>query len=273
MPRMNYIDKKGMRKMTPYACATSSSGMGLFAKQHGGSIIQIDDNEYDIVTKYDDEEECMVIVINDDKRYKCFKSQIFDNDPKTVLLQSFGYNQICTTNKKMEGREGTRAMMLALIQYIKENHSSVNKITLSDESFIDCEGEKFNLYSYYMLKYGEPYYMKNFGFQFTDGNQIKLYEKNLSHIEKNLIINGSILNKYADYMKLRYNVNSDKLTKFNEIVLDKDLKNIVKTDYKPNNKPCCLYLFALIDYYMSHVFSLQYKEKFSVQYACFELDI
>ena len=269
MPRMSYIDKKGMRKMTPYSYATSSSGMGLFAKQHGGSIIKIDGNVYDIVTKYDEEEECMVIVINDDKRYKCFKLQIFNSNPSVALLQSFGYNQICTTNKKMEGRKGTRAMMLALIQYIKENHSSVNKITLSDESFIDCEGEKFNLYSYYMLKYGKPYYMKNFEFKFSDKKQQKLYEKNLSFINQQLTIDRDILDRYTNYMDERYNVSSDKLTEFNEIVLDKDLKNIVKTDYKPNNKPCCLYLFALIDFYLIEKFKNDYK----VQYACFELDI
>ena len=272
MPRMNYIDKKGMRKMTPYACATSSSGMGLFAKQHGGSIIQIDDNEYDIVTKYDDEEECMVIVINDDKRYKCFKSQIFNSNPSVALLQSFGYNQICTTNKKMEGREGTRAMMLALIQYIKENQSSVNKITLSDESFIDCEGEKFNLYSYYMLKYGEPYYMKNFEFKFSDKKQEKLYEKNLSFINQQLTIDRDILDRYTNYMDERYNdVSSDKLLEFNEIVLNKikDLKNLVKTKKKLN----CLYLFGLIDYYLGYELELPNKARFSVQHACFELDI
>ena len=268
MPRMNYIDKKGMRKMTPYACATSSSGMGLFAKQHGGSIIQIDDNEYDIVTKYDDEEECMVIVINDDKRYKCFKSQIFDNDPKTVLLQSFGYNQICTTNKKMEGRKGTRAMMLALIQYIKENHSSVNKITLSDESFIDCEGEKFNLYSYYMLKYGKPYYMKNFEFKFTDNNQKELYDENLSFIRKNLIVTKNVLLWYSKYMLKRHEVGSDKLSGFNDIILNEDLKDIVKI--KNLN---CLYLFALVDYCLDYKYMAKYKEKFPVQHACFELDI
>ena len=120
-----------------------------------------------------------------------------------------------------------------------------------------------------MLKYGKPYYIKNFEFKFSDKKQEKLYDENLSHIKKNLIINGSILNKYADYMKLRYNVSSDKLTEFNKIVLDKDLKNIVKTDYKPNNKPCCLYLFALIDFYLIEKFKNDYK----VQYACFELDI
>jgi len=225
----------------------------------------------------DDGDERIEIIINGDDSRKCFLGLIYPNDETNMILQGFGYSQTYTTDKQMQTGKGTKAMMLALIQYVKKYHPKVNKIILEDSSSFRClyEGRtiNFDLYSYYMLKYGKPYYMKNFEFKFSDKKQEKLYEKNLSHIKKNLIINRDILSGYTNHMKLRYNVNSDKLTKFNEIVLDNDLKNIVKTDYKPNNKPCCLYLFALIDYYMSHVFSLQYKEKFSVQYACFELDI
>ena len=240
----------------------------------GGSIIIVDKHEFDIISSDpDDECDCIEIIINGTDSNKCFLGLIYSNDETNMILQGFGYSQTCTTNKRMESGKGTKAMFYALKEYVKKYHPKVNKISLEDGSSFRClyEGRtiNFDLYSYYMLKYGKPYYMKNFEFKFSDKKQEKLYDENLSHIKKNLIINGSILNKYADYMKLRYNVNSDKLTKFNEIVLDKDLKNIVKTDYKPNNKPCCLYLFALIDFYLIEKFKNDYK----VQYACFELDI
>jgi len=224
----------------------------------------------------DDGDERIEIIINGDDSNKCFLGLIYPNDETNMILQGFGYSQTCTTDKQMQTGKGTKAMMLALIQYVKKYHPKVNKIILEDSSSFRClyEGRtiNFDLYSYYMLKYGKPYYMKNFEFKFSDKKQEKLYEKNLSFINQQLTIDRDILDRYTNYMDERYNdVSSDKLLEFNEIVLNKikDLKNLVKTKKKLN----CLYLFGLIDYYLGYELELPNKARFSVQHACFELDI
>jgi len=219
----------------------------------GGSIMEIDKNEYDIITNEDK------IIINDDKQRKCFLAEIYDNE---ILLQSFGYSQICTTDKQMERQEGTKAMMKALIKYIKKHHPLAKKIILSDESFIDCEGEKFNLYPLYMLKYEKPYYMQNFSYEFMDKKQKKIYEKNLVSIKQNLTITKTIINKFTTHMNNFYDIKETKLSKFNKSILNQDLKNIVKI--KQQN---CLYLFELINYYLS-----KYVE-FKIQFASFYLNL
>jgi hypothetical protein len=242
-------------------------------KMIGGEMIVVDKQEFNIINfDPDDGDERTEIIINGDDSRKCLLGLIYPNET-SLILQGFGYSQTCTTDKQMETGKGTKAMFNALKKYVKKYYPKVNKIVLEDSSIFRCLYEEqtinFNLYSYYMLKYGKPYYMKNFEFKFSDEKQLNLYIKNLSFINQQLIINKYILNRYANYMDERYNkISSNKLVKFNEIVTDKDLKDIVKM--KNLN---CLYLFGLVDYYLSHELVLLNKERFYVQHACFELDI
>lgn len=233
----------------------------------GGTIISVDNHEFDIISSNLDDE-CIEIIINGDDNRKCFLGLIYQDIENEIILQGFGYSQTCSTDNKMENGKGTKAMFNALKKYVKTHHKKVNKIILEDNSSFRCLYEKqtinFNLYSYYMLKYRKPYYMKNFGFKFVDEKQRNIYEKNLLLINQQLIINKNILDKYVDYMNELYQISSDELGKFNKIVLNKDLKDIVKI--KNLN---CLYVFSLINFYLIEKFRNDYK----VQHACFELDI
>ena len=278
MKNQKYIKINGRTRLSAFGDAFYTTT--YLQKQYknnwmkGGSIIKTNDGyEFDIISSDPEENDgCVEIMINGDGSRTCLMGIILEGDESEMSLQRFGYSQTCSTNKKMERGKGTKAMLNALIEYVKTHHPRVKRITLSDCSEFECpygnETKKFGLYSFYMLKYKKPYYMHNFKFLFTKPEQKQRYKKNLSLIKQKLIINDDILHNYTKYMSDDYKADQDELMKFNKRVVNNDLKNIVKM--KGLN---CLFLFELINYYFNHIHESPQNERFEVQKANFHINI
>jgi hypothetical protein len=86
-----------------------------------------------------------------------------DEDHKEAIINNFSYFTNCSISGNFPRKDGTRHLMETTIRLIKENYKNVKTIKLVDNSTINCGINKFPLYAYMILFYGETYYMK-YGF-------------------------------------------------------------------------------------------------------------
>jgi hypothetical protein len=246
-------------------CNLIRKNIKKYKEQKGGSIIKEGIYEFNIISENDDE--TINIIILGDNHRKCFSAVIHNEEKNIVILDYFGFSEICSINKNMDKINGTRSMMKALIKYIKQHHLDVNKILLNDEARKKCKINDeiiyFTLYDYYMLKYREPYYMKHFGFRILGEFALNKYNLNKSIIEKynmESIIDEQMLNNLKETIKLNEHINYNKF--MDEI---KNKKIIELLDMK--NLDCYLY-FSFIDYLCRNI------NKYSTQLGVtYELDI
>ena len=223
-------------------------------KQKGGTIVTEGNYEFNIISDSNEQEVDIIIAGNSNRN--CFSAKIMQDTPNEVILISFGYYENCATNKKMEKVTGTRSMMNALIKYIKENHSNVTKIILSDEASIKCNSEKgirnFNLYNLYFLKYQKPYYVKNFNFKFEYedvelDHQINIELLNKTHIK----LDDTLLNNFKLYI-IKKKIHVEKLDDFINKIINIDLNVFLQK----KDLDCYLY-FDFIDFICKQI--SQYK--------------
>lgn len=243
-------------------------------KQKGGNIIKVENSSFEII--HEDDEYRVEIIIIGDKQRKCF-SAIMDKDyDDMVEIRSFAYNKSCNTTKDMERVAGTKKMMKALIIYVKKYLSSVKKLILSDNAMVNpiINGYKtsYYLYDYCMLKYGEPHYVHNYGFDFCQNIDKKICEYN-----KNLIKNAKFDLNDNKLLENFYNVH-DKID-MNKKMIDDFVNSIRKLSMGEFLETTHLnkYLyFSFIDYLIEYFINMKknYNEKYKTQFGfCCELKI
>ena len=108
----------------------------------------------------------------------CITGIINYEEPDVVDLNGFSYYKSCNITKDLERKTGTIEMMNTFIKYIKQKHSNINKIVLTDNTEIECYSpiykKRLQLYNLYLFKYGCGYYEKYFNFKLIDdGNNVK----------------------------------------------------------------------------------------------------
>jgi len=132
----------------------------------------------------------------------CLLANIHSNEPNIVNINYFAYDKICNITRYLEKGLGTSRMMLAFFKYIEIHHPDIDTIILTDNSAFDCSNIKISLYMYYMLKYSESYYEKQFGFIIDKSNNsndtIKSHQNN-KIISQNIKINKSFISSKLDY--------------------------------------------------------------------------
>ena len=88
-------------------------------------------------------------------------------------------------------------MMTTFIKYIKHKHPEIQIIKLTDKSEFICSSIRISLYKLYMLKYGNSFYEKKFGFVLDKTNHpdiIKCHNKNIE-LSKTIRIDTEFITK------------------------------------------------------------------------------
>ena len=129
------------------------------------------------------------------KRYECVIAFIDKQTSHLVWLEYFSYNQNCNINKNLLHGEGTFNMMTIFIKYIKQKHPEIQIIKLTDKSEFICSSIRISLYKLYMLKYGNSFYEKKFGFVLDKTNHpdIIRYHKQNIEISKTIRIDTEFI--------------------------------------------------------------------------------
>ena len=86
-----------------------------------------------------------------------------DEEHQEAIINNFSYFTNCSISGNFPRKDGTKHLMETTIQIIKEKYKNIKVIKLTDNSTINCGINKFPLYIYMILYYGETYYMK-YGF-------------------------------------------------------------------------------------------------------------
>lgn len=219
-------------------------------------------------------------IIYNKKGEYCIKIKI-DNDLKNdIYLQYLNFYESCVINKSLIKKTGTIEMLLAVLEYIKQEYGNNLKYYFEDDSKIYIEGITLNLGLIYILLYGETWYMKN----------VKAKPVSEEFIETLNIINNYLINnkdKLSYFYKQEFNNNNNL---YDNIISNK-LFNIIKIKYKnitkknlfnkikkiynlANNSREFLYnlyknfgliIFVLIDYYKYYK-HITYKFKKSLNF-------
>jgi hypothetical protein len=152
----------------------------------------------------------------------CIRIKI-DNDLKNdIYLQYLNFYESCAINKSLIKKTGTIEMLLAVLEYIKQQYGNNLKYYFEDDSKIYIEGITLNLGIIYILLYGETWYMKN----------IKAKPVSEEFIETLNIINNYLINnkdKLSHFFKLNFNNNNNNLY---DNIISNELFNIIKIKYK-----------------------------------------
>ncbi len=150
----------------------------------------------------------------------CIRIKI-DNDLKNdIYLQYLNFYESCAINKSLIKKTGTIEMLLAVLEYIKQEYGNDLKYYFEDDSKIYIEGITLNLGIIYILLYGETWYMKN----------IKAKPVSEEFIETLNIINNYLINnkdKLSHFFKLNFNNNN-----LYDNIISNELFNIIKIKYK-----------------------------------------
>ena len=151
--------------------------------QTGGGKVEIDNFIFEEF--YDKEYERTNIFIG--KKYQCVYGIIDKATPHLVWLEWFNYHQNCNITQDLVKGEGTFNMMTTFIKYIREYHTDIKIIKLSDFSEFVCSNISISLYKLYMLKYGKSFYEK-FGFILDNTNNPDTIMKHTKNIENSKMI-------------------------------------------------------------------------------------
>lgn len=177
-----------------------------------------------------------------------YKPHCVDEDRKETIINNFSY----FTN--FPRKDGTLHLMETTIRLIKENYKNVSVIKLVDNSTINCGINKFPLYAYMILFYGDTYYMKYGFLPENKGRDLsivlaKIKEKTIK-IENIIEFTDNSLfpkEKNEDFIKVCKKIirKNNKLQPFLEEI--KFIKSL--------RKKACNYFFSFIQYIYTLFFS------------------
>jgi len=185
---------------------------------------------------------------------------------KKAIIHEFIYRSDCDENKKFKKGNGPKDLMIETLKYLKGK--KIKKVFLTDNAYVNCNGNKFDLSKYYLFSRGFTYYQQ---FKFIPKNEqtqhgIKIFIKqleepfNLSWIED--FINKNIFNKNLNNQlkNLCQNIENENIKKFiNEISFIKDTH--------------CLYFFSLIDFLFQKVIEENKMIGFTISHQEYFLDL
>lgn len=89
-------------------------------------------------------------------------AMVIDKRDHIASIDSIEYSPTCTVDGKMKRGEGTRAMVDFALKLMKA--SGAERVQLSDNSSVMCEGIKIRLGLMSFFRTGETWYEKHFGF-------------------------------------------------------------------------------------------------------------
>ena len=162
--------------------------------------IKTENYEFHVIIEKMKSEDKYFTIYNKKGEY-CIRIKI-DNDLKNdIYLQYLNFYESCAINKSLIKKTGTIEMLLAVLEYIKQEYGNDLKYYFEDDSKIYIEGITLNLGIIYILLYGETWYMKN----------IKAKPVSEEFIETLNIINNYLINnkdKLSHFFKLNFNNNN-----------------------------------------------------------------
>ena len=232
--------------------------------------IKTEKYEFQVIIEKMKSEDKYFTIYNKKGEY-CIRIKI-DNDLKNdVYLQYLNFYESCAINKSLIKKTGTIEMLLAVLEYIKQEYGNDLKYYFEDDSKINIEGITLNLGVIYILLYGETWYMKNVkakpvSEEFIEAlNTINNYLINnkdkLSYFYNSQFNNNNnnnnnndnlydniISNKLFNIIKIKYK-NITKKNLFNKIKKIHDLANNSREFLYNLYKYFGLIIFVLIDYY------------------------
>jgi hypothetical protein len=183
--------------------------------------IKTENYEFHVIIEKMKSEDKYFTIYNKKGEY-CIRIKI-DNDLKNdIYLQYLNFYESCAINKSLIKKTGTIEMLLAVLEYIKQQYGNNLKYYFEDDSKIYIEGITLNLGIIYILLYGETWYMKN----------IKAKPVSEEFIETLNIINNYLINnkdKLSHFFKLNFNNNNNNLY---DNIISNELFNIIKIKYK-----------------------------------------
>jgi hypothetical protein len=181
--------------------------------------IKTENYEFHVIIEKMKSEDKYFTIYNKKGEY-CIRIKI-DNDLKNdIYLQYLNFYESCAINKSLIKKTGTIEMLLAVLEYIKQEYGNDLKYYFEDDSKIYIEGITLNLGIIYILLYGETWYMKN----------IKAKPVSEEFIETLNIINNYLINnkdKLSHFFKLNFNNNN-----LYDNIISNELFNIIKIKYK-----------------------------------------
>lgn len=198
-------------------------------------------------------DQCLHAIINYENKVNN-NNNFYKNDKNVAILEYFGYSKRCNIHKDLEKTTGTQRMMNSFFKYIKKHHPDIKYIKLQDETNIDCNDVKINLYQLYILKYGKSYYEKHFNFNISteDNNKdnIKKYYENIElakiiTIDKNEI-KKHLLNIYKNMNEIKDTIKNNYITlkiidNFLSDIKDGELVRTFLLRYKPTDEFCNIF--------------------------------
>ena len=240
----------------PYRIASFSSKINYYKifsidRKNGGG--KSPKPKFDIHVHFENSSQEYEVFIGD--RRECVLIFIPKNNPdKIATLQSFNYHSICSIDKNLKKGSGTKRMMKKTLQFIKKKFN-IKKVELRDNSYIYCSILKninpvernievpiLNIYMLYIFTHGNPYYVHNFGFNFTN-NKIKKINRMNRKIVKNIKINNKLLKDLKNMFKIYEIKDERKKYFFSKLKKYENIRDFIRNE---NIKDKCDLFFVLI---------------------------
>lgn len=218
----------------------------------GGSVIKYykhhedneDNEEYTFkVLIEEDDEQIQLTVLNFNKADQCIIVLIY-KDSTNAILQNLTYDAGCAL-EGLKTPKGGNVLMNFIIKYLKSRKSkyNVNRILLSDISFLLCHGCGFNLNLSRLRAFthnGLTYYMK-FGFKPYNDITNGLDHEKLQEIGKNNDRLKVLSVKDVDIIGITNNVNKNLLPDIKKLMTEyHNLKQFIIRLVLEKDKYCCI---------------------------------
>jgi hypothetical protein len=244
--------------------------IGLLEKQlnGGGKDLKIEyNNKIYVFNKLDDPYTSIVayVLYSIDKKDNCVVITIDKELHNATIDNLTSYGLKCSTNLILV------KITIKLLMKYKEK-LNVNKIILTDHSFIFCENIKKNieLADLYTLKYGDTFYGSLGFIPYNEDEEkqhklIKKYKQNKNIIE-NLLAKDSKILEYLDKYSNKYKIDISKLK--NYILVNKDIKlsKIIQliSSKKNFNNYCILLNYILPKLFKNNKLTSFYNNQFII---------
>lgn len=159
-------------------------------KTQKGGVIVGNNNKHKFDIQVDKEDETLTkIFIGNKKNDYCILGLINKDMDTEIIIDTFNYYNSCNITNDLVKSSGMYKMMNIFINYIKAEYPGVTKAILTDEAYFTCtdkftkQQERINLYAFYTIKYGIPYYVKNHNFQFERKKDEAKHTNNLTLLQ------------------------------------------------------------------------------------------
>lgn len=179
-------------------------------KTQMGGVITGNNNKhkFDIQIDNDEDDTLIKIFIGNKKNDYCILGLIDKEVNTEIIIDTFNYYNTCNITNDLVKSSGMFKMMNTFITYIKAEFPNVKKAILTDEAYFICndkftsKSERINLYTFYTIKYGIPYYVKNHSFNFENKKDAQKHENNLTLL-------NDVTFKYADFLSYLKGIDYD----------------------------------------------------------------